>query len=227
MPVSTRIIVLNTTKVGDGSLGIHALSRELGRRSFITSAGGASGARRGRRSGSGHSGGMAFWQPLSVLDVEVLENPKSDLWRLHGVSAVYPLAGLRGDVGRSAVCMFMAEVLYRAVREGAEPELYDWCEKSILTLDALSGSYANYHLRWLLELASAMGFTPSLEDLAPFAEEHLREMSGLLGPYEGALLLPLTGKARGEIAGALLDYLSAHLEYRLNIRSLAVLGELF
>ena len=227
MPVSTRIIVLNTTKVGDKSLVVHALSRELGRRSFITSAGGASGARRGGRSGSGHSGGMAFWQPLSVLDVEVLENPKSDLWRLHGVSAVYPLTGLRGDVGRSAVCMFMAEVLYRAVREGAEPELYDWCEKSILTLDALSGSYANYHLRWLLELCSAMGFTPSVEDLAPFAEEHLRDMSGLLGPYEGALLLPLTGKARSEIAGALLDYLSAHLEYRLNIRSLAVLGELF
>lgn len=221
MPVSTRIIVLNTTKVGDKSLVVHALSRELGRRSFITSAGGTSGARRGG------SGRMAWWQPLSVLDVEVIENPKSELWRLHGVSAVYPLTGLRGDVGRSAVCMFMAEVLYRAVREGAEPELYDWCEKSILTLDALSGSYANYHLRWLLELASAMGFTPSLEDLAPFAEEHLREMSGLLGPYEGALLLPLTGKARGEIAGALLDYLSAHLEYRLNIRSLAVLGELF
>ena len=223
MPLSTRIIVLNTTKVGDKSLVIHALSRELGRRSFITSAGGTSGARRG----GGHSAGMAFWQPLSVLDVEVLENPKSDLWRLHGVSAVYPLTGLRGDVGRSAVCMFMAEVLYRAVREGAEPGLYDWCEKSILTLDALSGSYSNYHLRWLLELCSAMGFTPSLEGLAPFAEEHLREMSGLLGPYEGALLLPLTGKARGEIAGALLDYLSAHLEYRLNIRSLAVLGELF
>ena len=72
-----------------------------------------------------------------------------------------------------------------------------------------------------------MGFTPSVEDLAPFAEEHLRDMAGLLGPYDEALLLPLTGKARGEIAGALLDYLSAHLEYRLNIRSLAVLGELF
>ena len=213
MTTATRIIVLNTTKVGDKSLVVHALSRELGRRSFIVSAGGRMGG--------------ALWQPLSVLDCEVLENPKSDLWRLHGVSAVYPLAGMRGDVGRSAVCMFIAEVLYRAVREGAEPGLYDWCERSILTLDALSGQYANYHLRWLLELCSAMGFTPSLEDLAPFAEDHLQDMAVLLGPYEGALLLPLTGKARSEIAGALLDYLSSHLEYRLNIRSLAVLGELF
>ena len=213
MTLSTRIVVLNTTKVGDRNLVVHALSRELGRRSFIVSAG-------GRVSG-------AMWQPLSVLDCEVTENPRSELWRLHGVSAVYPLAGLREDVGRSAVCMFMAEVLFRAVREGAEPGLFDWCEKSILTLDALSGSYANYHLRWLLELASALGFSPSLEDLAPFAEEHLRDLAVLSGPYEEALLLPLIGKARGKIAGALLDYLSAHLEYRLNIRSLAVLGELF
>ncbi len=237
MPVSTRIIVLKTTKVGDRSLVVHALSRELGRRSFITGVGGSAAASGGRASSSAEAGGlarrgggrasMAYWQPLSVLDAEVVENPKSDLWRLRGVSAVYPLAGLRGDVGRSAVCMFMAEVLYRAVREGAEPELYDWCEKSIVTLDSLEGSYANYHLRWLLELCSAMGFTPALEDLAPFAESHLRDMAALLGPCDEALLLPLTGKARSEIASCLLEYLSAHLEYRLNIRSLAVLGELF
>ena len=219
MPLSTRIIVLNTTKVGDKSLVVHALSRELGRRSFITGVSGSGAKKTG--------GSMAFWQPLSVLDVEVVENPKSDLWRLRGVSAVYPLAGLRSDVGRSAVCMFMAEVLYRAVREGAEPELYDWCEKSILTLDALNGSYANYHLRWLLELCSAMGFTPALEDLAPFAENHLRDLAVLSGPYEAALLHPLAGKARGEIAEALLQYLSAHLEYPLNVRSLGVVGELF
>lgn len=210
---STRIIVLNSTKVGEKNLVIHALSRELGRRSFIVGAGGRLGG--------------AMWQPLSILDCEAVENPKSDLWRLRGVSAVYPLAGLRSDVGRSAVCMFMAEVLYRAVREGAEPELYDWCEKSILSLDALGRTYANYHLRWLLELCSVMGFTPALEDLAPFSGEQLQNIQSLMGPLDQALALPLSGSGRSEIAEALLQYLSAHLEYQLNIRSLAVLGELF
>lgn len=212
--ISTRIIVLNTTKVGDRSLVIHALSRDLGRRSFIVGV------------GSSRSG-MALWQPLSILDCEVLENPKSDLWRLRGVSAAYPLSGLRGDLAKGAVSLFMAEVLYRTVREGAEPGLYDWCERSIITLDALSGSYANYHLRWLLEFSSALGFTPSMEDLAPCAGEHFRDIQGLMGPYESALLLPLSGSARSEIAEALLQYLSSHLEYPLNIRSLSVLGELF
>ena len=213
MTISTRIIVLNTTKVGDRSLVIHALSRDLGRRSFIVSVGGR--------------GGTALWQPLSIVDCEVMENPKSDLWRLRGVSAAYPLAGLRGDLSRGAVSLFMAEVLYRTVREGAEPGLYEWCERSILTLDALSGSYANYHLRWLLELSSALGFTPSSEDLAPYAGEHYRDILELMGPYDAALLLPLSGSARSEIADSLLQYLSAHLEYQLNIRSLSVLGGVF
>ena len=168
-----------------------------------------------------------MWQPLSILDCEAVENPKSDLWRLRGISAAYSLSSLRSDIARGAISMFMAEVLFRAVREGAEPGLYDWCEKSILSLDTLEGSYANYHLRWLLELCSVMGFTPALEDLAPFSGEQLQNIQSLMGPLDQALALPLSGSGRSEIAEALLQYLSAHLEYQLNIRSLGVLGELF
>ena len=214
MVTAGRIIVLGATRVGEKNLVVHALSPVFGRRSFIAGAGGKAGA-------------MARWQPLSVLDAEVVENPKSDLWRLRNVSAAYPLVSLRTDVYKSAISMFMAEVLFRSVREGAEPGLYDWCEKSVLTLDALSGSFANYHLRWLLELCSALGFTPSLEDLAPFAGEHLTDIRALMGPYGESLLVPLDGLSRSAIADSLLEYLSAHLEYRLNIRSLPVLGELF
>jgi hypothetical protein len=56
---STRIIVLNSTKVGEKNLVIHALSRELGRRSFITGVSGSGAKKTG--------GSMAYWQPLSVL----------------------------------------------------------------------------------------------------------------------------------------------------------------
>ena len=123
----------------------------------------------------------------------------------------------------------MSEVLWRAVQDGAAEEgLYDWCERSILTLDALEGNFANYHLRWLMELAGALGFSPSFEGLAPFAEENLREISDLLSlGLPEFLVYPLDGSRRSAIAGSLLRYLSAHLEIPLNIRSLAVLGELY
>ena len=212
---SVRLIVLNTTKLGDSSLVLHCLCREMGRRSFIA------GVRKG--------GSRALYLPLSVLDAEVAENRKSDLWRLRGISAVYPLNGIRSSFDKNAITLFMSEVLWRTVQDGAAEEgLYDWCERIILTLDAMDGVFANYHLRFLMELSGVLGFSPSFEDLAPFAGEHLRQISELLAlGLPEFMVYPLTGDSRSAIADALLRYLSAHLEIPLNIRSLAVLGELY
>ena len=211
----TRLIILNTTKVGERSLVLHALSPDWGRRSFIASV--------------PKGGGMALFQPLNILDAEVTENPKSDLWRVHALSARHPLTGLRTSAGKNAMTLFMSEVLYRTIHESAREEgLFEWCERAILTLDALQGDYANYHLRFLLELAAALGFSPSLEDLMPFAGEHLAEIRALVQSDFGAcLLVPLSGETRGEIAEKLLRYLSYHAETRIEARSLRVLKELF
>lgn len=216
MTFSDELIVLNTTKLGERSLVVHSLSREYGRRSFIVSAPRSSGA-------------MAVYMPLSVLEVEVVQNPKSDLWRLKGVSSPYLLNGIRSSVAKNAIAMFVSELLYRSLHstEGGQ-ELFDWCKSSILTLDALESSFANYHLRFLLEYASALGFSPSSEDLAPFAEEQYAKIGQLLTlDFASNLLLPLSGEARSKIAAALIKYLSYHLGCQLNIRSLAVLSELF
>lgn len=215
MVYRTQLIILNTTKVGERSLVLHALSPDWGRRSFITSV--------------PKGGGMALFQPLSVLDAEVTENPRSELWRTHALSASHPLTGLRTSAAKNAMTLFMSEVLWRTVRDGArEDGLFDWLERSILTLDALEGDYANYHLRFLLEFAAALGFSPSLEDLMPFAGGHLSEIRTLLQTdLAGSLLIPLNGQARNEIAELLLRYIGYHAETRIEVRSLRVLRELF
>ena len=211
----TRLIILNTTKVGERSLVLHALSPDWGRRSFITSV--------------PKGGGMALFQPLNVLDAEVAENPRSDLWRVHALSARHPLTGLRTSAGKNAMTLFMSEVLYRTIRDGVREEgLFEWCERAILTLDALQGDYANYHLRFLLELATALGFSPSLEDLMPFAEDRLPELRALIqSDFGTCMLVPLSGETRGDIAEKLLRYLGYHTEARIEVRSLRVLKELF
>ncbi len=211
----TRLIILNTTKVGERSLVLHALSPDWGRRSFIASV--------------PKGGGMALFQPLNILDAEVTENPKSDLWRVHALSPRHPLTGLRTSAGKNAMTLFMSEVLYRTVRDGVREEgLFEWCERAILTLDALQGDYANYHLRFLLELAAALGFSPSLEDLMPFAEDRLPELRALIrSDFGTCMLVPLSGETRGDIAEKLLRYLGYHTETRIEVRSLRVLKELF
>ena len=211
----TRLIILNTTKIGERSLVLHALSPDWGRRSFIASV--------------PKGGGMALFQPLSVLDAEVKENPRSELWRVHALSASHPLTGIRTSAAKNAMTLFMSEVLYRTVRDGAREEgLFEWCERSILTLDALEGDYANYHLRFLLEFSAALGFSPSLEDLMPFAGERLGEVKALLrSDFSACMLIPLNGETRSEIAEILLRYLGYHAETRIEARSLRVLRELF
>ena len=211
----TRLIILNTTKIGERSLVLHALSPDWGRRSFIASV--------------PKGGGMALFQPLSVLDAEIKENPRSELWRVHALSASHPLTGIRTSAAKNAMTLFMSEVLYRTVRDGAREEgLFEWCERSILTLDALEGDYANFHLRFLLEFAAALGFSPSLEDLMPFAGTHLEELRALLRSDFGAcMLIPLSGETRSEIAEILLRYLGYHTETRIEARSIRVLRELF
>lgn len=215
MTISQKAIVLNTTRTGEGSLVVHAICNELGRRSFIT--------------GVGRKTPMAMFQPLSIIDLEVVENPKSDLWRIRSVRQEYPLTGIRGNLHKNTMTMFLSEVLFRAVKDGAfEDGLFEWCAGSILTLDALEGDFANFHLRFLMEFASALGFAPTAENLAPFAEGHLGELKTLLSAsFAEFLLVPLSGRTRNEIAEDLLRYIGFHAESSMNVRSLAVLRELY
>ncbi len=215
MTTDARLIILQYTKIKDSAIVIHTLSREWGRRSFIV------------HLGKGAS--LALFQPLSIVDAEITENPRSELWRASRFTQARPLVSLRTDPSKNAITLFLSEVLYRAVRDGmAEEGLYDWCERSILTLEALEKDYANFHLRWLLELAAAMGFEPSAEDLSPFAGERFKDVKALLDAnFEEAMLLPLSGERRSELCEVFIRYLSHHSESTLDIRSLRVLRELF
>ena len=215
MKQALEFIILGTTKVGEKSLVLHTLSAEYGRRSFIVSV--------------SKSSSMALYLPLNILSGEVSDNHLSDLWRVSGLRAEYPLASLRGDVRKNTMTMFLSEVLFRCLRDGEySVDLYDWCRQSILTLDALGEDFANFHLLWLLDLCGVLGFGPRVEDIMPFAEEHYEDLRQLLTlDRSSALLLPLSGARRSDIASTLLEYLSYHLDTKLNIRSLAVLRELY
>ncbi len=214
MTHTAELIVLNTTKVGEKSLVIHCLCSCWGRRSFLTSVSRAA---------------MTVLQPLSILEGEVSENTKSDLWRVRSLSVVHPLHGIRSNIAKNSMTMFMSEVLYRSIRDGAdEPGLFDWLKKAILTLDALDDNYSNFHLRFLLEYAAALGFSPSMENLNPFAGEYKSHLERFLkSDFAESMLIPLSGELRNELSHILIEYISFHSDTRLNIRSLSVLREIF
>ena len=212
----TELIVLHTTKFGENSIVVHTLSKEYGRRGFMVR-------------GAGKKSVMTLFQPLSVLEAEIVESSKTNLYTARSLNLKYPLHGIRGSVFKNSMTMFMAEVLYRAVKDGCnEDGLFEWCEKSIMTLDSIQSDFSNFHLRFLLEFALILGFSPSVEGLLPFAGDHFPIIERFMKEsFAGSMLIPLSGSVRNEIAEETLRYLEYHTDSTLNINSLKVLRELF
>ena len=211
----TELLVLGLTKVGDNALVVQTLSREWGRRGFLV--------RSARKTGT------TLFLPLNIIEAEIVENPKSELWTIKDIGLKEGLQGCRGDIRKNTMTLFLSEVLLRTVREGVvEDGLYDWCVGSVLTLNALEESCANFPVRFLLELCGALGFRPSFDDIAPFAEEHLGPMKTLLNaPFAEAMLLPLNGSTRNKLCEDLLRYLSFHTDVNIQVKSLAVMRDLY
>lgn len=215
MKQSAELIVLSTTKVGESQLVVHTLSKEFGRRGFIV--------RPGKKTSA------ALFMPLSILEADVVENPKSQLWSLKDVSALDALGGIRANIHKNTISLFLAEVLFRTVREGAyEDGLYEWCVRSILTLDALEGDFSNFHVLWLLDFAAALGFRPTFQDMLPFAGDDASLFKQLLtSEFTEAMLIPMTGSKRTDLCESILRYLEFHTDQPIRVKSLSVLRELY
>ena len=215
MTTSTELIVLHTTKFGENSIVVHTLSREYGRRSFLVR-----GA--GKRL-------MSLFLPLNILEADVQESTKSTLFTARNLTARHPLLGIRSNVFKNSMTMFMSEVLYRVIKEGAaEQGLYEWCERNILLLDAVQNDFSNFHLRFILELTVALGFSPESRDLQPFVGDHYPTVERFMQTsFAESMLIPLNGSVRNEIAEEILRYIEFHTESSVNINSLKVLRDLY
>ena len=216
MVKDTELIVLHTTKFGENSLVVHTLSREYGRRSFLVK-------------GAGKKSMMSLFLPLNMLEADIIETNKSTLFTARNLIARHPLLGIRSNMFKNSMTMFMSEVLYRVVKDGAsEQGLFEWCERNILMLDAIQTDFSNFHIRFLLELAVALGFSPEAQDLMPFVGDHYPVVEKFMSlPFAESMLIPLNGPVRNEIAEEILRYIEFHTESAVNVNSLKVLRELF
>ena len=215
MTTSTELIVLHTTRFGENSIVIHTLSRDYGRRSFLVRSAGRN--------------VMSLLLPLNILEADVTESTKSTLFTARNLTSRHPLLGIRNNIYKNTMTMFLSEVVYRTVKEGASEEgLFEWCRKQILLLSALDSEFSNFHIRFLLELTVALGFSPEASELMPFVGENYGAVSRLMaGTFAESMLIPLSGSVRNKICEDVLRYIEYHTESTLTINSLKVLRELF
>lgn len=235
-----RGIVLNTVKYGDSSMVAQLLTDVGGRRSFMV---------QGIRSSRGRGSKAALFQPMFAVEFEGLESAKMELHRFKEVHSGIILQSIPFDVRKSTVALFMAEVLYRLVKESEPNEpLFSFVWGSVEALDSIDEGVANFHLWFLAHLSRFLGFSPGNEHfdgamfdireglftrtkplhgqvMDEFNAEILRDLLecdvSLLGE------IGLNREQRRAFLDAMMVYYGYHLEAVRAVRSTKILREVF
>jgi DNA repair protein RecO (recombination protein O) len=147
----TRGIVLHTTKYGESSLVVHCYTEQFGRQTYIVK-----GVRKSRKQNRSN-----LFQPLFLLDFEVYHKDNREIQLIKEVNRAIPLNSIPFDVTKSTQAIFIAEVLFRVVKEEeTNPVLANFLISTVQYLDTLEESFPDFHIIFMFQLSKHLGFYP-------------------------------------------------------------------
>lgn len=147
----TRGIVLHTTRYGESSLVVHCYTELSGRQTYMVK-----GVRKSRKQNRSN-----LFQPLFILDFEVYHKDSRDIQLVKEVSRAMPLNSIPFDITKSTQAIFMAEVLYRVLKEEeSNPVLASFLISTIQYLDTLEEGSPDFHILFMFQLSRHLGFYP-------------------------------------------------------------------
>lgn len=219
---------------------VYLLTDVGGRRTYMV---------QGVRSRSGRGSKLALFQPMFPVEFEGLESSRQQMDRFKEVRAGFVLQSIPFDVRKSTMALFMAETLYRLVRESEPDEaFFDFVWGSAEALDAMRDGVANFHLWFLAHLSRLLGYAPGNEYLSGcwfdireglytpdrplhsdiMTQEDARTLDTMLGCDVRELAgIALNRDRRSSFLNALLRYLGYHLEAVGAVQSVRILREVF
>lgn len=236
MLVKTKAIVLSALKYQEKSLIVKCFTESDGLKSYFVPS--AFSAKKSNQK-------IAYFQPLSLLEVEANHKNKGTLEHFKEVRLSTPYQTINVDVVKSTIVIFLSEVLHHSIREEEKnQELFTFLETALIWLDTHE-EIANFHLILLLEITKFLGFYPDVTDIdLPFFELNEGVFSqfnalSCLSEHETILFKKLiglrfdsqqkifAGTERQILLKILLNYYSIHLDGFKKPKSLEVLKEVF
>jgi DNA repair protein RecO (recombination protein O) len=236
----SHAIVLHLTPYNDEAFIVDVLTEAQGLVSFLV-----------RRSRSPRAAVRhALFRPLALLSLEWRHRESGGLQRPLSAEVWRPYSSLPYDAHKSAMAFFLAEFLRYAARAEASTEaLFGYVVRSVEWLDMCPGGFANFHLVFLLRLARFLGLAPNMEQAAAGGYFDLQDgrfvtqrplHPHFLAPADAARLPLLmrmnygtmhvfrfSGQERSRLLEAITTYYRLHLPTFPELKSLAVLKELF
>ena len=240
MLVKTEAIVLHAFKFGESRMIVELFTRQAGRLSFAVP---IPKTPKGRLK-------KQYFQPMNLLEVECDIRQRVQLQKLKDARLLSAYASIPFSPEKLALSLFIAEFLYHALRSEQQNEpLFAYLYDSMQWLDVAESGYANFHLTFLMRMSRFLGFYPNLDDYVDGCVFDLRAASfSLQVPTHRDFLQPddarrihtlmrmdfptmhlyrLSHADRNRIVDVLLRYYRLHIPQFPELKSLAVLQELW
>jgi len=238
MVITTKAIVLSAIKYAEADLIVTCFTESSGIKSYLL--------RRILKTKKGKLKTSHF-QPLTQLEIVAFHKDKGTLERIQEAKIATPYVSLHTDVVKSALVLFLAEMLKNSIKEEeTNKPLFVFIEDSLLWLDNNS-AIANFHILFLLKLTAYLGFYPDASDID---QEYFNLAEGYFenndtgnysrnGPeirvfkqffginFDALVELKLTKTERSNTLDLLLVYYQLHLQGYRKPKSLLVLNQLF
>ena len=232
----TQLIVLHTIKYSDSSLLVYAYTQLFGRQTYLL---------KGIRTAKKH-GLAAHFFPLHPLEAVVDHDPGRDIQYIKEFHRVVDLSLLRTQLHKSALALFIGELLYKSLQENApNPELYHFIKQAIFTLNTLESGLPNFHLHFMVQLAIYSGYSP-LQNYHPqqapyfdysqggfcaqpsfhsFPADESLLLHRLLSQPKDFALWPLDQSVRNRFVADMARYLGYHMGVSLALKSPEILHQ--
>lgn len=236
MQIKTKAIVISALKFQEKSLIVNCFTLSNGLKSYMV-----------RDAFSSRKGGskMAYFQPLTIIEIEAVHKNKGTLENFKEVKIASPFHSIHSDIFKSTMVMFLSEILHHSIHEEEKNEsLFTFLETALHWLDE-HDEISNFHLILMLEITKYLGFYPDTSDIdMPFFEM----IEGVFTPFNAVsslsehetqlfkkliqLKFDTNQKVfhvieRQILLKILIDYYSFHLDGFKRPKSLDVLKEVF
>ncbi len=234
----TNGIVLRAVKYGESSLVTTIFTELYGVQTYMV---------QGVRSSKARQNRAGFFQPGTLLELVVYQQPQKNMQRIREFQAAYIYNGLQEDVVKNSIVLFSAELLLRLLPElGPLPALFRFSYDYFVALDNMPlHEVANFPLFFIIECSRELGYPlkggystetpyPNLQEgdftahtpsESPLNDEDARALSRLLQVNSLADLsrAELNSERRLRLIDWYVNYLQQHTQHMGNIRSLSIL----
>ena len=228
--------MLRSVKYGESSLVSTIFTAHSGIETYMV---------QGVRTTSNKNNKAAYFQPSTLLDLVVYEQPLKNMQRIKEFSPAYLYQTIQEDVVKNSIIIFSVEVLLRLLPEHASlPPLFEFAYNYFILVDqSVITKISNFPLFFVIQCGKILGYElkadPGIFIVTDDATNNFSELIAAL-PLNNADLnilnrflkadsyltiqeITMNGNTRMRLIEWYISFLQLHTQHMGSIRSLAVL----